>query len=302
MVSLRLVCSLFERIGFFNLHSETTCTWDKNVHRIFVCVQYGVLSLNFGAHLLSTVTRSTRSSAELVQSVLEDCVQLYGLYMVNYFRSNHDQLISLAKFMETYFSKADEKIIHRCEIQCRIFLVVVLGFLNGYLGGNVLQALIPLAEPDLKIRRLVYETKYPERRHFFNVRYPFIDESQSWTFEIIYIHQLYAYLLFNCIVALLVTSIPILSLNVQGQYEMLVKYVAMIGQKHTDGYGNEIRYTNIEANASRYVRTTQSLYGWEERKSTRKQLSYEHYFLREIVRFHQKLLIFHTKVCVHDLQ
>ncbi|KAL1453817.1 hypothetical protein WDU94_010129 [Cyamophila willieti] len=245
------------------------------MHRIFVCVQYGVLSLNFGAHLLSTVTRSTRYSAELVQSVFEDCIQLYGLYVVNYFRINHDQLINLAKFMEISFSKADRKIIQRREIRCQIFLVLVFGFLGGYLVGTVLEALIPLAEADLKIRRLVYETKYPERRHPFNVRYPLIDESQSWTFEIIYIHQLYTGLLFNCIVALLVTAVPILSLNVQGQYEMLVKYVAMIGQKHTDGYGNEIRYTNIEANALRYVRTKQSLHGCKGRKSRRKQLIYK---------------------------
>ncbi|KAL1454075.1 hypothetical protein WDU94_010362 [Cyamophila willieti] len=55
--------------------------------------------------------------------------------------------------------------------------------------GNVLESIIPISKSELDIRRNIYRTKHPERRLPYNMRVPFIDETESWAYEIIYLYQ-----------------------------------------------------------------------------------------------------------------
>ncbi|KAL1454432.1 hypothetical protein WDU94_010690 [Cyamophila willieti] len=67
----------------------------------------------------------------------------------------------------------------------------------------------PMSKDELEIRRNVYRTKHPERRLIYNTRIPFIDESESWAFELIYVYQLYAISYFTEVISPLMLALVI---------------------------------------------------------------------------------------------
>uniref|UniRef100_A0A8D8T4X9 Odorant receptor n=1 Tax=Cacopsylla melanoneura TaxID=428564 RepID=A0A8D8T4X9_9HEMI len=307
MVSLRFLSRSLERIGLVNLSEERIVNpRRKTLHDMFVIMQYAMISLCFGSHLLSTLTRSVRLSAEFAQAVLEDLITIISLYLVNFIRINYDQILSLLTIVENSFSKADKKILRRCEHQCKIlFFAVVLG-MTSTIFGIFLESILPVSAKVLEMRRFVYQTEHPERRHPFNVRYPFIDESKSWAFEIVFIQQVYVLVLMQCYLILTIPILPFTLFNVRSQYEMLANYIVKIGDTHRDEFGNEIVYTNIETNEYCVVKTTKKSKKikdkarkiYFEKMAMRRKQEYEQNYLKQIVKFHQKLLLFHEKVCL----
>ncbi|KAL1459666.1 hypothetical protein WDU94_011623 [Cyamophila willieti] len=94
---------------------------------------------------------------------------------------------------------------------------------------TVLESLIPIVKDELDIRRYVYRIRYPERRLPYNTRIPFIDESESWAYEIIYVFQLYVLVYFtqdisSLIMAIVVTNIILYSLCL---YQLVVSTTHM---------------------------------------------------------------------------
>ncbi|KAL1453006.1 hypothetical protein WDU94_007183 [Cyamophila willieti] len=305
MVSIQFLCSSLERLGFINLQRETGVSPRKRTWRdIFMFVQYSLIIISFTAHLLSTITRSIRHSAEFVQTLFEDCFSSISLFSVNYLRVHYAQLESLLIFMENSFSKADRKIIARCENQCRFLLIVILAGGGCPYFGALLESLLPLSDKELEIRRFVYRTKYPERRHPYNVHYPFIDESTSWAFQIVLVHQTYVCVLVLCIISSIISIMPFLLLNLRAQYEILAKYIVKIGVKHRDSYENEIFYTNImkdEFHISIMATNNKAKKRKIKLDKTaliKKQQEYERNYLKQIIQFHHNLLIFNEKVCI----
>ncbi|KAL1460540.1 hypothetical protein WDU94_012517 [Cyamophila willieti] len=304
MVSVRFVPHYLQKLGLLNIRKEDqVAPWKRNLHKMFVIVQYTVIITGLLSHLLSTVTRSVRFSAELVQAIFEDAFSFLGLYLVNFIRLNHGELVSLIEFMDKFFSKADANIIGRCKYQSKMLLIAVFAALNCSVLGAFLESVLPLSENDLQIRRLVYQTKHPERRHLFNVHFPFIDESESWAFEIVLAHQVYGCILMNCLYSLTLCILPLILLTVQGQYEMLANYVAKIGVEHRDNIGNEIMYTNIVTDEFYAVTTYEKArkFIFDKKVFVRRQEVYQQFHLKQIVQFHHKLLIFHEKVCFANL-
>ncbi|KAL1453582.1 hypothetical protein WDU94_009913 [Cyamophila willieti] len=82
--------------------------------------------------------------------------------------------------------------------------------------GSVLESIIPISSSELEIRRNVYRTKHPERRHPYNTRIPFIDESESWAYETIYVFQFYLLIYFTRVIS------PFMSVLVVVNIEFIV--------------------------------------------------------------------------------
>lgn len=116
------------------------------------------------------------------------------------------------------------------------------------LSGSILETMLSVSETELEIRHSVYRTKHPERRLPYNVRVPFIDETETWWFEILYATSVYITFFYWTWSTLVLCLIPIIVIHVRGQYDILCKYVAMIGCEHRDSEGYRIYYTSIEDN------------------------------------------------------
>uniref|UniRef100_A0A8D8T6H3 Odorant receptor n=1 Tax=Cacopsylla melanoneura TaxID=428564 RepID=A0A8D8T6H3_9HEMI len=300
MVSLRFLNNNLQRLGLFNLSKENKVDPKRRTsHNIFVVLQYTIVCINLSAYLYSTMTRSVRHSAEFTKGVCELCVASMGLYLTNYLRVNQDQLMSLITFMENSFSKSNTKIIAKYDRKCKLVFITVFAVITCTFFEAFLESFLPLSAKELEIRRLVYRTQDPERRHPYNVRYPCIDESESWAFEIVLVHQTYVIVVQVCFLSLLLSIPPFIMLNVQAQYKILAKYIGKIGDKHRDSFENEIFYTNIETNEVHILTTSDKARRIYLDKNTRIRIyqEYEQNYLKQIVQFHQKLLIFHDKVC-----
>ncbi|KAL1453770.1 hypothetical protein WDU94_010083, partial [Cyamophila willieti] len=60
----------------------------------------------------------------------------------------------------------------------------------------ILEAIVPISNTELDIRRTVYRTAHPERRLPFNIRIPFLDESVSWVYQLLFACQLYVLMIY----------------------------------------------------------------------------------------------------------
>ncbi|KAL1461113.1 hypothetical protein WDU94_013044 [Cyamophila willieti] len=198
----------------------------------------------------------------------------------------------------------DARIRQKCETQSKRILtvIVILGGLSSLMA--VLEALLPMSDENIEIQINVYEAKYPKRRLPLHLRIPFIVETESWAYETIFIVETYLLFLIASMLLIAVTTIPILLFYIQGQYENLSKYIEMVGQEHQDLTGNPIEYTNIETNTFRQVERTM-----KNSKSTKLRLKhivkrslqskkhYEKMYIKQIVKYHQKLNIVYNKLC-----
>lgn len=302
MVSVRYLCTSLERFGLINFHRFARHDWKNSLQSVYVFCQSTLFLFHILCHLFSTLTRATRYLPEFFQTFLEDCVIFFLAYAVYFLRSRHHQITYLSDFMETAFSKADPRIIQKCyrqgKLTCLGFLIVVA----LAIAGSFLETFLPMSSSELRIRRSVYsETKHPERRLPFNLRVPFVDETESWAYEIIYAIDIYIMINFIFWVSLSVSVVPIMILHIRGQYEILSKYVALIGKEHRDGHGYRIFYNNIEADD--YMVKMYSGVGRRRRGrfrdvclALRRQITYERHYLRQIIEFHQKLLNFQDEV------
>ncbi|KAL1457798.1 hypothetical protein WDU94_007992 [Cyamophila willieti] len=255
---------------------------------------HSLLLLFLCFHLNSTINRSVQYLPECFQIILED---IYFFSMVGtllYVRICDDQIEELLSIMERSFSRAVPKVFRKCEIVSKL-LIILFGIQFTLVILDVVgEALLPLSARDLEIQRLVYKTKHSERRLPFHVLIPFIDETESWTYGILFVLQVYISLLIIIVSIITFTAVPIMVFNLYGQYKILSKYVEKIGKEHRDALGNCIIYSNIETNTFFYIK--------KERETLRngKKLKevYERNYIKQIVRFHQKLLLFQKKVSI----
>lgn len=203
--------------------------------------------------------------------------------------------------METWFSKVDIEIKKRCELKSKMLFVSIFCLIHGALVGALLQAMIPLSDEELAIRRRSYPTKqHPERRHPAGYGFPFIDESESWAFEIIFFLWVHNASMLACITTSNFCVIPIAFIHIKGQYEILVKFIENLGkQQFTNEAGREIFYTNIVTNEFCFVPVNDKQGRKFDKKTLELRQKYiEQQYFKQIVQFHQKMLIIHGVVCI----
>uniref|UniRef100_A0A8D8ZDJ4 Uncharacterized protein n=1 Tax=Cacopsylla melanoneura TaxID=428564 RepID=A0A8D8ZDJ4_9HEMI len=190
-----------------------------------------------------------------------------------------------------------------------------------------------MTEDELRIRRDLYQTKYPGRRLLVDIWIPGLDETEyCWAYVALFLAQAYiAIVCFMPVYAGIVTLLPIIMIHVEGQTKFLCKHIELLGHPHKDlSTGNTIFYTDFVRN--QYVTASKSLIKtgettamprkeaipdevkiFKENQNTyhtsevkilrknqlRKLRAYERAYFRQLVIFHQKMLFFGDQVCTH---
>lgn len=293
MICSKYILIWLQRLGVINLHGFPK-PWQNRVQSVYVFLVSNFMLIFLSSHMYSTLTRAVRFLPEFFQEFLEDWVNILLLYTTFIFRLRYKRLSKLIDFMEESLSKSYSEINVKCARKCLYvfsfcFAVVFVAILCSFVEAH-----IPISQSELEIHRYIYRTNDPRRRLPFNVRVPWVDETKSWTYEILYFSL--SYVMFNYIfwTSLSISILPIMVIDIQGQYEILCKYVAMIGTEHRDTEGYRIYYTSIERNE--YII---KMYTMRKRRGKdRMELMYEKEFLRQIIQFHNKLLLFMREVCI----
>ncbi|KAI5728316.1 hypothetical protein M8J77_014630 [Diaphorina citri] len=297
--SARFLYTTFQYLGVFPLQNPKP-DWRSGLHRVYMWFQASLCAGLVVTHFLNTVLRAVHYWPEFLQRLLEDVIlDAIFLIMVGY-RMKMDEFNKILKFTEDSFSPAYPHILlqTRRKVQLKFCMFGVL--VGCVFVGFLLELWAPLDEAELAMRRRLYQTARPERRLVFDIWIPGVDETESWTYEILIILQLYcgfiAYL--TSVIAIMV--IPTLVIYSQGQQRILCKHIQLLGTPHYDSDGNRIFYSNFEKNDYVIV-----LYAMERMRLTRrgwsqvyrkKQTEYERQYFRQIVRFHQKLLDFQEQI------
>uniref|UniRef100_A0A8D9EZP2 Uncharacterized protein n=1 Tax=Cacopsylla melanoneura TaxID=428564 RepID=A0A8D9EZP2_9HEMI len=209
-----------------------------------------------------------------------------------------------------HFSRADKKVIRKCDRQAKQMWLTIWAVIVFATLGLVLEPVPPLPQNELDIRATIYGTEHPERRLPLTIKIPFADESESWTYGILYVFEFYILMVYYTIGASTAMSLlPVTLIHVRGQYEILSQYVALIGREHRNSLGQRIFYLNIEKNKFVVIEkekedslgflTPNQLKRRREKmrvEELRRQKVYEAFYLRQIMRFHQTLLTFQDEV------
>ncbi|KAL1459305.1 hypothetical protein WDU94_011301 [Cyamophila willieti] len=300
MHSIKYFLMVFEKFGVVNFHRFQSETMNR-FQTVYVAFTK-ILTLCFAvSHSYNVITCATRYYPEFIQVTIENCLIWYFLNIVFYIQQNHHEMYSLYEHMDT-FSKADRQVIRQCDRQAKhtclsVFSIICIGIL-----GVILEPLTAISQSELDIRRNVYRTKHPERRLPANIKIPLMDESESWAYEVLFLHQFYIIMIYGACTTLFISIIPVVMIHVKGQYEILCKYIKLIGQEHRNSLGNTIFYHNIEAHAytiekKSRTRTHNKLELAKERLRRRIIFKiYEADYLRQVIRFHHKLMAFQDKV------
>lgn len=292
MRALGYICDWFEKVGAVNFHRSSFVRKNR-LQSVYVFVNSAVLVVFLSAQMLSTFTRAIRYTPEFFQALVDDLVFLLVTICILEFQLKYRQLGKLNDFMEHSFTQAYPKIRNKCMSDSRAVFHIFSAIIFIATSGNFMETMLPISESDLEILRYVYRTKHPERQLPVNLRVPFLDETESWSYEILYAISFYA-LFLHWIWSTVISSLtPILLIHVKGQYAILCKYVTMIGAEHRDSQGNRIYYTDIEKNEYVFKMDTK-----DKNQNRKYNEIYERLFLRQIVLFHQKLLLFRSEVSI----
>uniref|UniRef100_A0A8D9ED10 Odorant receptor n=1 Tax=Cacopsylla melanoneura TaxID=428564 RepID=A0A8D9ED10_9HEMI len=293
MVSVKQICQILQYGGRVNLHQHKS-KWKSTLQDIYVFIQETLYTLCALSHLFSAITRGVRYLPEFFQALCDNMIFWYLNCYCFYYHIRNRKLCHIIELTENTFTKADQQIVQKYHKRSNLFSIVLfIVVFSSSMFTIFLETVMPIPQNELEIRRYVYRTAHPERRHAGPVRIPFLDESKSWTYEIIYVLQMYILAIHSVWATCLSSIVPVMLMHIQGQYEILCKYISMIGKEHRDIVGNRIFYTSIERNE--YViestppvkrRNTQNRINRMPRRN--KQI-YEDDYLRQIVKFHQKL-------------
>ncbi|KAL1449048.1 hypothetical protein WDU94_000286 [Cyamophila willieti] len=302
MVSMKQICKFLEMTGLFNLHRHKS-RWTDHLQNIYVSVQMGLFLSFLLCQLYSVLTRAVRYFPECLQSLLENLICWYLIIYAASCQFRYEGLNYLIDQVENTFSKADTRIIQKYHRLTKLVSVSLLIALCIATFTLCVETFLSISPDELEIRRFVYRTAHPERKLPMNLRIPFLDETKSWTYEILYAISIYLFAMYSMWVGLLASMMPTTMMHLRGQYEILCKYIVMIGQTHRDYVGNLIVYINIEKNefvlestppVKRKPRQMKMKRIWKQKQKAAE--CYQQNFVRQIIRFHQRLITFQNEV------
>ncbi|KAI5741955.1 hypothetical protein M8J77_001491 [Diaphorina citri] len=318
-----------ERIGIVNFNQKDQ-QWKNNVQQVYCYFQH-LLLLGFSmAHFLSTSTRSIHCLPELMQCLIED-VWSFGMhFQVCVLVWKRKEFAELMNSIEHSFSKVDRKVVHKDEQMVKTIVRTCFAIVGFTLIFTIVEAFYPLPENEI---RYWYNTKRPERKLPYNMKIPFIDETEHWNYKVCFVYQVYIMLIWLMMSSVTLTLVPIMSTYLIGQYTILSKYVEQLGAHHYGSNGQEIFYINIETNEYyEYYNKTEVTQMNENPKINYSHIqcfrrknskiepqpnfesigtagtgtsqfsvqnsrgNYQKKYLRQIIKFHQKLVIFQKKM------
>ncbi|KAI5722274.1 hypothetical protein M8J76_006176 [Diaphorina citri] len=242
--SIRYLLSIVEAVGFFNERRRQR-DWRWRLGQLLMYFQYSV-GLAFAAvHFYSTVTQSIRYLPEFFQTFLEDVFLMATYIACLQYKINYAEVEGMIRFMETSFSQFDSRVILKYKKRADLMFNVYLTMAMAIMCGALLEPFFSKTAAEFKIRRLVYQTDHPEKRHPFNVRIPGVDETQPGVFEAIYLFEIIYGFIFALVACVIMPIIPMIVIHLQGQFELLCHHVRKIGTSH-EWEDYQIYYTDIE--------------------------------------------------------
>ncbi|KAL1451096.1 hypothetical protein WDU94_003389 [Cyamophila willieti] len=280
-VIIRRTLDTMESLGFFNLQDRSNKK-RRILQTMYVFTFNFIMGLILGLHLLSTFTRSIRSTLEFLHTILDDVFLIQFLFVINYTRVRYYKLETIVTFMETSFSKVDTQVIRKYEKLNRTIIIIFSVVATCQTLVLLTELKQPMSNKDVEMERQIYQTKNPERKHPFRVLVPFVDETQSWTYEIVLLFQLYSIFVLY-ILRIMGFFYPIIILALHGQYMILCNHIKKIGNNlETDNF-ESFEHKMESASCSRMN---------EKNLFVKRKEEYERYCIKEIVKFHYKLMTF----------
>lgn len=279
--------------GFLKLDNSNR-RWKKKLGQFFFIFTHIVFLVFDFSHVTSTLTRSIRHLPEFMQRLLEDLT--FNLF---YFESllilyNYNNIQSVMRFAEVHFSVANKQVIKRLDDKLNFIYNSFFVMLTFVFALSFLEPWVPIHQEETELLRYIYQRNRPERRLPTNFWIPFADDSESWTYEVMYTIEFYLIFLIIMLAVPMNNFIPMFITHAEGQYIILSEFVEKIGHVHRDKEGKPVMYTNMRKGTFRHC---SDLIQGIERKSDGKWIeTYERLYVKEVVQFHQMLLIFRKKV------
>lgn len=276
--------------------------------RVFNYVSYYLLLIFKCLHLLNTLGRSIRYLSEFYEALAEDLVLLFGFIGIWFFHCHKLQFESLKKTMETSFSKADVKLNKLCDRKAFYVFIFMRVSSSLVAAFKLLEKWFPLTEDELQKQEMIYHTKHPNRRLIMNLWIPFVDLTDSVIYPVAFVLHVYPILFLGTIFGSYLSILPMILTHIEGQYIILTTYMKKIGRKHKDMLENPVFYTDIESD--RYVFAPKPIVNLQvdkrtqiliKRQEMKDKLRYERLYIRQLVKFHQKIYNFQMEVSI-DMQ
>uniref|UniRef100_A0A8D9B7P5 Odorant receptor n=1 Tax=Cacopsylla melanoneura TaxID=428564 RepID=A0A8D9B7P5_9HEMI len=303
--NIRLLCNVLEWTG---LHCQpNTKNWRGFLLQLFCYAQHCFIGLFLFFRFLNTFTRSVHYLPEFYQMLMEDSGLLFCYFKIQLLYHRYSDIQSLTNLMENSFSNVDRKMTTACSRKSKI---ISMGFIFSalclFITNFYDKMIVPLSERVLHNEKHINETKtFPCRKILLKIYIPYVDECEFWPNIVINIFEFYLIIVIVLAGFTLASLMPAVIIQIEGQYRILNRYMKQIGKIHTDCKGNPIWFTNIENCDYVFVENkcqpSTSKPSPLERIMLRKQrilnqILYEQSYVKQLVKFHQKLSKFQYKM------
>nr|QPZ88936.1 odorant receptor 23 [Diaphorina citri] len=303
MSSIRFHCDLLEKLGVSNFSRS-----NDRFKNIYMFCQYSAISFFVACHAWSTFTRATRYLPEFFQAFFEDLVTSFIVFFqIVYINYHSRQMMELASLMETEFCTSNNKVVRKYEARSKNMMVLICLTVTLALAGTYCQTIFPLSSDEIEIRTNVYRTKHPDRIPLSNIKIPFIDETESWYYEVIMVYQFYLAFYYTFGFTVVVTLIPNIIFFMKGQYTILCQHLERLGTQLRDSNGQRFVYRCLETDDIEYLPSVKKCQGICQpnmgqiclnclKENRRIERKCEQLYFRQILLLHQKLMKLQQKV------
>uniref|UniRef100_A0A8D9E9A1 Odorant receptor n=1 Tax=Cacopsylla melanoneura TaxID=428564 RepID=A0A8D9E9A1_9HEMI len=182
--------------------------WKNKCATIYKRTVHCVIIIALVSHFISTTTRSIRYMPEFYQRLVEDLAfNMWYMECVAYVK--HDkQLIKVMKCMKTTFSKANRAVVKDCELKDKVYFWFIFIATTCTICGSILETYIPMPQEEIDLMAYVYKRNRPDRRLQTNFWIPFIDDSESYYFEVLFHVEFYLIFLVIIMGTVTLSAIP----------------------------------------------------------------------------------------------
>lgn len=301
-MSPEILLILFVKLGFINhpYKKEKNVSKTKRLIRsAYMFVQILLFYYGLFLHASVTFTKTIKYRPEFVASFFEDVSIIGSAFAVFYLQIRKHIYFEQSFEIENSFSKADSKVVRKCKNQCKMVFVVILVLTYGSLFASAIEALLPMSAKEIELSRMIYQTNHPERRMPAHLYIPLADRPESWVYISAFLMTIYMQWLYSSVIILIASSIPVVLIHLKSQYEILSYYTQQIGRKHTNSTGEEIFYMNIKKNEIFVpTKTIPGRTKFDLKSPFKSYEEYDQFYLKQIVQFHNMLLIFQKGVSI----
>ncbi|KAL1455863.1 hypothetical protein WDU94_000635 [Cyamophila willieti] len=188
--SIRFVYRTLQVLGFFPIDVHLS-GWKSHLHVFFKWFHISLCIFISVFHCLSTILHSVHHLPEFFSCLIEDVTIIGVLIIVILFRYRMDRVASIIHFMETCFSTVDASVMAESRRKALTTVIMFVALFLSVVAGILAEWLTPMTEDELKLREELHGTKRQARRLLVNMWIPGLDETESWTYEVLCLAQIF---------------------------------------------------------------------------------------------------------------